>query len=319
MPMTRDASRARRLNCDAMLDLNTLPLAELFAELTSDGCLNRLIAAAFDEDLTEVGDVTTESIVDPALAAEAFMVARTAGVSAGLACGDEIVGEKVEFETLVPDGEHFAAGTPLARLAGPLREILETERTLLNIIGRLCGVATLTRRYVEAVAGTKAVTCDTRKTTPGMRNLEKYAVRCGGGTMHRIGLFDAALYKDNHLAMVPLESLAETVRKAAKHARRGHDLRFVEVEVDSLEQLKRLLTLESGIIDIILLDNMKPELLREAVRMRDAANPELLLEASGGVTLETVRDIAETGVDRISVGAITHSVTCLDVGLDIRQ
>jgi nicotinate-nucleotide pyrophosphorylase (carboxylating) len=302
-----------------MVDLNALSLPDLFAELTSDGCLNRLIAAAFDEDLTDVGDVTTESIIDPALTAEAFVVARSAGVSAGLACGPEIVGEKVEFETLVPDGEHFAANTPLARLAGRLREILECERTLLNIVGRLSGIATLTRRYVEAIAGTKAVICDTRKTTPGMRNLEKYAVRCGGGTLHRIGLFDAALYKDNHLALVSLESLAETIKKAAKHVRKRHDLRFVEVEVDSLDQLKKLLTLESGIIDIILLDNMQPDTLREAVRMRDAANPDLLLEASGGVNLETVREIAGTGVDRISVGAITHSAACLDVGLDIRR
>jgi nicotinate-nucleotide pyrophosphorylase (carboxylating) len=151
-----------------------------------------------------------------------------------------------------------------------------------------------------------------------MRNLEKYAVRCGGGTLHRIGLFDAVLYKDNHLVLIPPEELAETVYAASTEARKRYALRFVEVEVDSLDQLKKLLTLESGVIDIVLLDNMPPTHLREAVRMRDATNTALLLEASGGVNLETVRAIAETGVDRISVGAITHSALCLDVGLDIR-
>lgn len=301
-----------------MLDLNSLPLPRLFAELTADGCLDRLIDAAFEEDLRDVGDVTSNSIIDPALTAESLVVARSGGVAAGLACGQKTCGEHVRFEIMVRDGETFGPKATLARLAGPLRHILAVERTLLNIIGRLSGISTLTRRYVDAIRGTSAVVCDTRKTTPGMRNLEKYAVRCGGGTVHRIGLYDAALYKDNHLALIPPEQLAETVKAAAIAARKHNDVRFVEVEVDSLEQLKRLLTIEPGVIDIVLLDNMKPDVMREAVKMRDAANTSLQLEASGGVNLDTVRAIAESGVDRISVGALTHSVTCLDVGLDIR-
>jgi nicotinate-nucleotide pyrophosphorylase (carboxylating) len=203
-------------------------------------------------------------------------------------------------------------------VSGSLRHMLAIERTLLNIVGRLSGIATLTRQYVESITGTKAVICDTRKTTPGMRNLEKYAVRCGGGTLHRIGLYDAALYKDNHLALIPAAQLAETVAVAAKQARTRNDVRFVEVEVDSLKQFHELLRIEPGVIDIVLLDNMSPSNMREAVKIRDTANPALQLEASGGVNLETVRAIAESGVDRISVGALTHSVTCLDVGLDVR-
>ena len=302
-----------------MLDLNSLPLPRLFADLTADGCLDRLVDAALDEDLRDAGDVTSDSIIDPALTAEAMVVARSAGVAAGLACGQRICGEHVRFESIVKDGDAFGTRTTLAKLNGPLRHVLGIERTLLNIIGRLSGIATLTRCYVDAIKGCGgAVICDTRKTTPGMRNLEKYAVRCGGGTLHRIGLHDAALYKDNHLALIPPEQLAETVKAAAIAARRDHDLRFVEVEVDSLEQLKRLLTIEPGVIDIVLLDNMSPPTMREAVKMRNAANASLQLEASGGVNLETVCAIAESGVDRISVGALTHSVTCLDVGLDIR-
>ncbi len=301
-----------------MLDLNTLPLPALFAELTADGCLDRLIEAALDEDMGDAGDVTSDSIIDPALGAEAFVVARGAGVAAGLACGQRVCGEHLSFEAQIDDGDHFAAGTPIARVAGSLRHMLAIERALLNIVGRLGGIATLTRRYVEAIAGTKAVICDTRKTTPGLRNLEKYAVRCGGGTLHRLGLHDAALYKDNHLALIPPAQLAETVAAAAKQARSRHDLRFVEVEVDSLDQLKRLLMIEPGVIDIILLDNMSPPMMRDAMKMRDDANPALLLEASGGVNLDTVKTIAESGVDRMSVGALTHSVTCLDVGLDVR-
>lgn len=301
-----------------MLDLNSLPLPRLFAELTADGCLDRLIDAAFDEDLRDIGDVTSDSIIDSALTTEAFVVARKEGVAAGLACCGKICGEHLRFEWNVQDGESIGARATLARLNGPLRHILAVERTLLNIVGRLSGIAALTRRYVQAIKGTNAVVCDTRKTTPGMRNLEKYAVRCGGGTLHRIGLYDAALYKDNHLALIPPEQLAETVRVAAIEARRRVDLRFVEVEVDSLDQFRNLLTIEPGVIDIVLLDNMPPPMMREAVKLRDTANTSLQLEASGGVNLETVRAIAESGVDRISVGALTHSVTCLDVGLDIR-
>ena len=169
---------------------------------------------------------------------------------------------------------------------------------------------------MEAVAGTGAVICDTRKTTPGWRPLEKYAVRCGGGTLHRLSLADAALYKDNHLAGLPPGRWAQTLATAIRSVRSEHELRFVEVEVDTTEQLEAVFDLPAGLVDIALLDNMTPETLRAMVARRDAAAPHLQLEASGGVTLDTVRTIAESGVDRISVGALTHSATSLDVGLE---
>ena len=165
--------------------------------------------------------------------------------------------------------------------------------------------------------GPSAEICDTRKTTPGMRRLEKYAVRCGGGTMHRVGLYDAALYKDNHLAALPEDSWAARLGEAITSARRDHQLTFVEVEVDTLRQLEEVLTLPAGLVDIVLLDNMSSGSLQRAVELRNERRSELKLEASGGVTLESVRAIAESGVDRISVGAITHSAPWLDIGLDL--
>jgi nicotinate-nucleotide pyrophosphorylase (carboxylating) len=170
---------------------------------------------------------------------------------------------------------------------------------------------------VQAIEGTRAVICDTRKTTPGLRGLEKYAVRCGGGTTHRLGLFDAMLIKDNHIVGVPIEKLARTLSKAVIAARNAHALRFVEVEVDSLQQFQHVLKLDAGLVDVVLLDNMSVGELRDASLLRSSHRPDLLLEASGGVTLDNVRSIASTGVDRISVGAITHSAPALDIGLDI--
>jgi nicotinate-nucleotide pyrophosphorylase (carboxylating) len=189
---------------------------------------------------------------------------------------------------------------------------------MLNLLGRACGVASLARRFVDAVDGTCAVICDTRKTIPGLRSLDKYAVRCGGGVLHRCGLHDAALYKDNHLAGVAAPDLASVITAAARAARDEGPLRFVEVEVDSLRQLEAVLTVDAGVVDIVLLDNMSLEQLRAAVAMRDERRDEMLLEASGGITLARVRDVAETGVDRISAGALTHAAPALDVGLDLR-
>jgi nicotinate-nucleotide pyrophosphorylase (carboxylating) len=305
-----------------MLDLNTLSLPDLFNELTADGCMDRLLDAAFEEDARRPGDITTRSIVTNGTRVEAHIVARQPGVIAGLACAARVLGEDEDdgdtaFTALVHDGEGCEAGQVLAHLHDELSNILFIERILLNLIGRLSGVATMTRKYVDAIAGTGAVICDTRKTTPGMRNMEKYAVRCGGGTLHRLGLFDAALYKDNHLAGIPVNELKERVSIAARNIRNTHDVRFIGVEVDRLDQLKEVLGIERGLIDIVLLDNMKPEQLREAVAMRNTMARDVLLEASGGVNLTTVRAIAETGVNRISVGAVTHSAPCLDVALDI--
>jgi nicotinate-nucleotide pyrophosphorylase (carboxylating) len=302
-----------------MLDLNSLSLPRLFEELSADDCVARVVDAALAEDIGAEGDISSDSIIEESRTGSAVMAARSAGVVAGLAVLPDLVRRdgqlKLEFNAV--DGERCAAGQRLVNLNGSLRDILRLERTMLNIVGRLSGIATITRQYVDAVQGTKAVICDTRKTTPGMRNLEKYAVRCGGGTLHRLGLFDAALFKDNHLAHIPTEQLASRMSQAIAQVRSKHDVRFVEVEVDRMEQLGELLKLEAGAIDIILLDNMPPDVIREAVAMRSATVQGVKLEASGGVSLQTVRTIAESGVDRISIGAITHSAPWLDVGLDI--
>jgi len=302
-----------------MPDLNALSLDDLFSTLARGGRVRRLLEIARDEDLGDRGDITTDSIIDAAARGEAQLVMREVGVVSGLAAIPmlfDVFESEIAWRPRERDGRVIAsAPITLGSLSGPLRDILIVERTLLNLVGRLSGIATLARRYVEAVRSTNAVICDTRKTTPGLRALEKYAVRCGGAALHRIGLYDAVLYKDNHLAHIPPDELTEHVNQAARRARSTHsDLAFVEVEVDSLGQLDRILACEPGLIDIVLLDNMSLEDLREA---RRRVSDTFSLEASGGVTLETVRAIAETGVDRISVGAITHHAVSLDVGLDI--
>jgi nicotinate-nucleotide pyrophosphorylase (carboxylating) len=208
-------------------------------------------------------------------------------------------------EPLSADGQAVPAGTALARVSGNARAILAAERTALNLLGRLCGVATLTQDFVDAISGTKAKITDTRKTTPGLRALEKYAVRCGGGVNHRFGLDDAILIKDNHVAACG--SVGEAVRRAKAYA--GHLVK-VEVEVDSLLQLREALAHDP---DVIMLDNFGLEDMREAVKL---VGGRVTLEASGGVNLETVREIAETGVDVISIGALTHSARVVDIGLD---
>ena len=278
-----------------------------------EAACRRLVELALAEDLGATGDRTRRALIPADQAGRAAFVARTSGVVAGLPAAALVcaaVDPQLEFESQVADGTAVERGTGLAAVAGPLRSILEAERTALNFLQRLSGVASLTRKYADAVAGYPAKILDTRKTTPGWRLLEKYAVRMGGGTNHRVGLFDGILIKDNHLA-----GLRGDVQLAVEKARSapGNDWLPVEVEVDTLDQLDEALAAKA---DIVLLDNMPPEQLREAVRRRDAASPETKLEASGGVNLSTVRDIAATGVDRISVGAITHSAPALDIALD---
>ncbi len=267
-------------------------------------------------------DVTCEVALPEKARGVADINGRQAGVFSGrvlLEMIDALYGGPLKVEIHIEDGRPLAVGTRIATLTGSLKLLLGIERTLLNFLERLCGVATLTRAYVDAVAGTEAKILDTRKTLPGWRVLDKYAVRCGGGHNHRMGLHDAILVKDNHLAGIPLCDLAAT---AAEMARRKDRLiiepDFVEFEVDTLEQYDALLTVAG--IDVILLDNLAPEQLREAVRRRDAAGlrGKLALEASGGINLQTVAAVAATGVDRISVGAITHSAPALDLGMDIR-
>ena len=267
-----------------------------------------IVRAALAEDLGRAGDVTAQACIPADARLQAVFAARKAGVVAGLACARLALTEldpTADFKAVVDDGALVGAGAKLAWVDANARALLSAERTGLNLLGRLSGVATLTRAYVDAVEGTGAIIVDTRKTTPGLRALEKYAVRCGGGVNHRFGLDDAILIKDNHIA--DCGSVAEAVRLAKAHA--GH-LMKVEVEIDGLGQLDD--ALRHG-PDVIMLDNFSLKDLAEAVR-RVAGRA--TLEASGGVTLETVRGIAETGVDVISVGALTHSASVLDIGLD---
>ena len=267
-----------------------------------------IVRAALAEDLGRAGDITGQACVPADARLTADFAVRRGGVVSGLACIRLALAEldpAASFEPLALDGHVVAAGTALARVSGNARAILTAERTALNLLGRMCGIATLTQDYVDAVAGTKARITDTRKTTPGLRALEKYAVRCGGGINHRFGLDDAILIKDNHIAACG--SVGEAVRRAKAFA--GHLVK-VEVEVDTLVQLQEALAHDP---DVIMLDNFGLSDLREAVEIVDGR---ITLEASGGVTLETVRAIAETGVDVISVGALTHSAKVLDIGLD---
>ena len=274
-----------------------------------DILIEPVVRAALAEDLGRTGDVTARACIPEGARMRAVFAARKAGVLAGIDCVRLAVlamDPKAAIALKLRDGDAFKAGAVLAEVEADARAFLAAERTALNLLGRLCGIATLTRAYVEAAAGTKARIADTRKTTPGLRALEKHAVLCGGGVNHRFGLDDAILIKDNHVAVCG--GVGEAVRRARVAV--GH-LMKVEVEVDGLDQLDEALAAGP---DVIMLDNFTLPLLREAVA-RTAGR--VRLEASGGVNLETVRAIAETGVDVISVGALTHSAPNLDIGLDV--
>jgi nicotinate-nucleotide pyrophosphorylase (carboxylating) len=267
-----------------------------------------VVLGALAEDLGRAGDLTALACIPADAQLTAVFAARRGGVVAGLACARLALAEldpAAEFTAEAQDGQVVAAGATLAAVRGNARAILSAERTALNLLGRLSGIASLTRDFVDAIEGTGARITDTRKTTPGLRALEKYAVRCGGGVNHRFGLDDAILIKDNHVAACG--SVGEAVRRAKAFA--GHMVK-VEVEVDSLVQLQEALAHDP---DVIMLDNFTLQDLREAVRTTAGR---VVLEASGNVSLETVRAIAETGVDVISVGALTHSARVLDIGLD---
>jgi nicotinate-nucleotide pyrophosphorylase (carboxylating) len=274
-----------------------------------------LIDFALREDLGEAGDVTTLAFVPAGQSGTATFVARKPGVLAGLPAAALVfraVDPAASFQPLVSDGAQIDRGTKIATVSGSMRSILIGERTALNFIQRLSGVATISRAFVDRVAGLNVQILDTRKTTPGWRLLEKYAVRTGEAKNHRAGLYDAVLIKDNHLAALAghADPIATAVQTARTHAPSGMQ---VEVEVESLDQFDRAVA--SG-PDIILLDNMDLDRMRECVRRRNAAGSPIRLEASGGVNLDTVRAIAETGVDRISAGALTHSAVALDIALD---
>lgn len=281
----------------------------------------RLIQWAIEEDLGEEGDLTSQAVIPESLQGSAELVARSPGVLAGRAVIELLIayardrGQDLTFSPIVQDGSAFDSMAVLGELHGNMRELLQLERIVLNFLQRLSGIASLTHRYREAIGDLGCKILDTRKTTPGWRLLEKYAVRCGGGTNHRIGLFDGVMIKDNHLAT--FGDQPDAITKAVQAARESYGKRVpIEVEVDTLEQLEEALQAKP---DIILLDNMSIEQLTEAVRQRDRQAPDIMLEASGGVNLATVRGIAETGVDCISVGALTHSALALDIGLDYRK
>lgn len=280
-----------------------------------------LVRLAVAEDLERQQDWTTLALVPAEAVGKAAVVARESGVVAGLKAAALAVGEydqQLKLTPVVSDGAAVQRGDTLALLEGPARSMLTAERVLLNLLSRLSGVATLTRRYVDAIAGTKARIYDTRKTTPGWRRLEKLAVLAGGGFNHRLNLASAVLIKDNHLAWgTGTFTPADAVRAAREFLEQVPEQPeggwLVEVEVDTLDQLREVLPAGP---DIVLLDNMSPDTLRAAVELRDREAPNVSLEASGGVNLQTIRGIAETGVDRISVGALTHQATWLDIALD---
>lgn len=273
--------------------------------------LRRMAERALEEDLGR-GDVTTDLTVPVDRIADATVVARAAGTIAGLGLAAEVFKARdpgLTVRCLLADGERVDAGTALMRVNGAARSILTAERVALNYLGHLSGVATMTARFVDAVDGTGAHIVDTRKTTPGLRVLEKYAVRCGGGRNHRFALDDGFLLKDNHRAALAAAGMNVTTAVARARRRLGHTIP-VQVEVDDLDQLDEALA--AG-VDAVLLDNMMPDELRTAV---ERARGRVRIEASGGITLDTVRVVAETGVDLISVGALTHSAPALDVALD---
>jgi nicotinate-nucleotide pyrophosphorylase (carboxylating) len=290
---------------------------QLMSPLRSDAFLSPLeveeaVTRALQEDLGRAGDITSAATVPEHTRGRAVAVARKSGVVAGLPVFVETfrrLSPRIEIEAAARDGAAINAGSKLVTISGDARAILAAERTALNFLGHLSGIATATAAFVERITHTKARIICTRKTTPGLRALEKYAVRCGGGFNHRFGLDDAMLIKDNHIAVAGgIRAVLTRARQAAGH------LVKIEIEVDSLEQLQEVL--DVGLADVVLIDNFDLEAMRRAVAM---VAGRLVIEASGGITLESAAAIAETGVDYLSSGALTHSVRSLDIGLDIEM
>ncbi len=269
--------------------------------------LDELIEAALEEDMPE-GDITSESIVDPESVSEAYIIAREQGVLAGIDIAGRVFGKidpSVEFHKDKQDGEKFKKDQKLAEIKGPSLSLLKGERTALNFIQRLSGIATLTNLYTEALKDKKTKILDTRKTTPCLRMLEKYAVRMGGGVNHRLNLSEMILIKDNHLHLVG--SIKESIQRARKSV--GKKVK-IEVETTSLDEVKEAMKYGA---DIIMLDNMSPEIIRKAVKLVEGKIP---LEVSGNITLTNLRDVADLGIDFISVGSLTHSYKSLDISIE---
>ena len=276
-----------------------------------------LVKLSLVEDLRDIGDLTCLATIPADLTATVNIVSRQSGVACGLPVLPIVFSELIAPVTIdyqIHDGDAMPERTLIASITGPVQALLTAERTVLNFMTLLSGIASRTAQFVAEVQHTKAVILDTRKTFPGYRLLQKYAVRCGGGTNHRMGLYDGILIKDNHIAARGDSTCAAAVAAARRYAIAHHVNPIIEIEVDSLKQLQNALQ-ESP--EIVLLDNMSPAMLKQAVEIRDAsASRSTLLEASGGVTLQTVRAIAESGVNRISIGSLTHSSPALDIGFD---
>ncbi|MBO6513724.1 MAG: carboxylating nicotinate-nucleotide diphosphorylase [Phycisphaerales bacterium] len=305
-----------------MIESQALSISEFASNLRSTGQIQRLIELAHDEDLgPDAHDWTGELMFAPADIASAQLTLREPATIAGLEFVEDILevflrdGESMDWAAAAHDGERLGIGASLGTLSGSAVALVRIERTLLNLVSRMSGIATRTAHFVQLASGTNARICDTRKTTPGLRAFEKYAVRCGGGVSHRIGLYDALLIKDNHLAGLNETAFKDRIKSASRRAR-DEKLSFVQVEVDTLEQLAWVLDLDEGVCDIVLLDNMSIEQLSKAVALRDSRNPKLLLEASGGVNESTLPSIATTGIDRVSIGGLTHQAVSVDIGLD---
>ena len=274
-----------------------------------------LIKKAKEEDFNG-GDITSNLFKRDNTIIKAEVIAREKMVVCGTEIGKEVLkqyGPRLKLKVHIKDGHMAHKGDSIATITGPFCSMLSAERVLLNFMQRLSGVATTTRKYVDTIKGTKVKIHDTRKTTPGWRTLEKYAVRCGGGYNHRMGLYDAVLIKDNHIAQLTKNTYKQLQEIIAK-AKRLKKIKFIEVEVDNLEQFKHILKIKG--IDFILLDNMALSQLRKAVLIRNSSPNKPLLEASGGINLKTILNVAKTGVERISVGAIPHSARSVDIGLD---
>ena len=306
---------------------NTQPMREytkVGADAVLEDDLRALVRLSIAEDLRSAVDWTTVCLIEPDVRGGCQIVPRQNGVCAGLATLPWIIDEfdaDLREERLISDGQPLVPGQPIARLRGNVRDLLTSERTILNIICRLCGIATQTRQYVDKIASTGVRLYDTRKTTPGWRLLEKYAVGCGGGHNHRSGLYDGFLIKDNHLALAgdsgrPLAAgvaAEKAIRWRGSQVDRMTAPSIVEIEVDSIAQFRDVLPVGP---DIVLLDNFSLDQLQQAVRIRNEAGSKVQLEASGNVRIDTIAAIAATGVDRISSGALTHQATSLDLGLD---
>jgi len=298
------------------MSAETTPFSRYLFSNEIEQSARELIRLGLQEDLQERGDVTSNLLIDEQETGTVVIRARQSGVLCGLPLVPLVfaaIEARCQISDITPDGSPVAPGQAVATLTGPVRALLTAERTILNFLTHLSGIATLTATYVEQVQGTKAKILDTRKTHPGFRLLEKYAVLCGGGTNHRIGLYDGVMIKDNHLAARQAHHPDEADGDVIRLVRQVWPELPLTLEVDTLDQLRSMLPAGP---DVVLLDNMTLEQLREAVAIRDQLGSSTELEASGGVNLQTVADIASTGVDRISVGALTHSAPAFDLGFD---